>query len=128
MSKLTTLDEKLAHDLGDIYDAEHRFLEAQQELLAAATERELKKMIRTHSAQTEVHIERLEECYASLGLKPKRVKCAAAVGLVAEGQKGVKDSEESPKVRDCVIANAAAKVEHYEISSYRSLIASAEVL
>ena len=50
MPKLTNLDEKLHHDLGDIYDAEHRFLEAQAEMLAAATDRELKKMIKAHMA------------------------------------------------------------------------------
>jgi len=128
MSKLTTLEEKLHHDLGDIYDAEHRFLAAQKELLSAATDRDLKKMIKTHIAQTEVQVERLEQGYETLGLKAKRIKCAAAAGLVKEGQDGVEDSEENAKVRDCVIAGAAAKVEHYEISSYRGLIASAEVM
>ena len=126
MPKLTNLDEKLVHDLGDIYDAEHRFLEAQAGMLAAATDRELKKMIKAHIAQTEGQIERLEEAYALLGLKAKRVKCPVAVGLVKEGDEGIEDSEENPKVRDCVIACAAAKVEHYEISSYRSLVAAAQ--
>ncbi len=27
---ITTLEEKFVHGLGDIYDAEHRFLEAQE--------------------------------------------------------------------------------------------------
>src|SRR3954467_7781198 len=104
MSKLTTLDEKLAHDPGDIYDAEHRFLDAQREMLDAATDRNLKKMIKAHIAQTEGQIERLERGFEALGKKPRRVKCAAAAGLVSEGQKGIEDAEENPKVRDCVIA------------------------
>ena len=62
-----------------------------------------------------------------LGLKAKRVKCPVAVGLVKEAQEGIEDSEENPKVRDCLIACAAHKVEHYEISSYRSLIAAVEI-
>ncbi len=128
MPTLTNLDELLHHDLGDIYDAEHRFLEAQAEMLAAATDRELKKMIKAHMAQTKGHIERLEQGYELLGLKPKRVKCPVAVGLVKEGQDGLEDSEGHPKVRDCVIACAAAKVEHYEISSYRTLVAAADTM
>lgn len=128
MPKITTLDEKLAHDLGDIYDAEHRFLEAQQEMLAAATDRNLKKMIKSHIAQSEGQIERLDRGFEVLGKKAKRVKCAAAAGLVAEGQKGIEDSEENPKVRDCLIAGSILKVEHYEISSYRCLVAAVELM
>ena len=60
-------------------------------------------------------------------MKPKRIKCAAAAGLVTEAQKGIEDTEGNPKVRDCVIACAAHKVEHYEISSYRSLASATEL-
>ena len=42
-----------------------------------------------------------------------------------EGQEGLEDSQDAPTARDCVIACAAAKVEHDKISSYRSLIAAA---
>jgi ferritin-like metal-binding protein YciE len=124
MPKLTTLDELLLHDLGDIYDAEYRFLDGQKEMLAAATDRELKRDIKAHIAQTEGQIERLDRAYELIGQKAKRVKCPVAVGLVKEAQDGIADAEENPKVRDIVIACAAAKVEHYEISSYRSLIAA----
>ena len=36
---ITPLDEKFVHELADIYDAEHRFLKGQEEMLAAATRR-----------------------------------------------------------------------------------------
>lgn len=124
---ISTLQEKFVHDLGDIYDAEHRFLEAQQEMLQQARAAELKTMIRDHIGQTENQIRNLEEVYSAIGTKAKRVKCDAAAGLVTEGQKGMKEAEE-PGVRDCVIAGAAAKVEHYEIASYRGLITLCEEL
>lgn len=119
---ISTPEEKLIHDLGDIYDAEHRFLEAQQEMLGQATAKPLKTMLREHIAQTEQQIANLEQVYGLLGKKSKRVKCDAAAGLVTEGEKGMKESAEAPAVRDCVIAGAAAKVEHYEIASYRGLV------
>ena len=34
---INTLEEKFIHGLGDIYDAEHRFLEAQEKMLPSAT-------------------------------------------------------------------------------------------
>ncbi len=123
---ISTLQEKFVHDLGDIYDAEHRFLEAQQEMMQQASDSRLQTMIREHMSQTEQQIKNLEQVYGALGEKPRRVKCDAAAGLVTEGQKGMKEASSNPALRDCMIAGAAAKVEHYEIASYRGLISGAE--
>ena len=123
---ISTLQEKFVHDLGDIYDAEHRFLEAQQEMMQQASDSRLQTMIREHMSQTEQQIKNLEQVYGTLGEKPRRVKCDAAAGLVTEGQKGMKEAAGNPALRDCMIAGAAAKVEHYEIASYRGLISGAE--
>ncbi len=128
MSKLTNLDEMFFHDLGDIYDAEHRFLDAQKAMRPLAADRKLQQMIDRHIKQTEQQIVRLEKAYVTLGKPAKRVKCAAAAGLVSEGQKGMEDSEENAQIRDCMIVVSSTKVEHYEICSYRGLIAAAEVL
>jgi ferritin-like metal-binding protein YciE len=123
---MKTLNDKFVHDLGDIYDAEHRFLEAQQQMHEMANARELKTMIKEHIAQTEQQIANLEQAYEMVGMKPKRVKCDAAAGLVIEGEKGMKEAKDNPAVLDVVIASAAAKVEHYEIASYRGLIAECQ--
>lgn len=123
---IKTLDEKFVHELGDIYDAEHRFLEAQQEMLQQASDAKLKTMIKEHIGQSEQQIKNLEQVYNLLGQPPKRIKCDAAVGLVSEGQKGMKEGADNPAIRDCLIAGAAGKVEHYEIASYRGLIAGAQ--
>ncbi|NTU79075.1 MAG: ferritin-like domain-containing protein [Chloroflexales bacterium] len=125
---MTTLEEKFVHDLGDIYDAEHRFLEAQREMMQQAKATELKTMIREHIAQTEEQIRNLDQVYQTIGAKAKRVKCDAANGLVIEGQKGMKEAADQPALLDCVIANTAAKVEHYEIATYRGLITLCEGL
>lgn len=123
---IKTLDEKFIHEIGDIYDAEHRFLEAQQEMMQQASDTKLKTMIREHIGQTEQHIRNLDQVYQLLGQKPQRVKCDAATGLVSEGQKGMKEASGNPAIRDCLIGGAASKVEHYEIASYRGLITGAE--
>jgi len=123
---IKTLEEKFIHELGDIYDAEHRFLEAQQEMHKHAKDSKLQMMIQEHIAQTEHQIQNLEQVYKLLNHSPKRVKCDAAVGLVTEGQKGMQEAAGNPAICDCLIAGAAGKVEHYEIASYRGLIAGAE--
>lgn len=125
---ITTLKEKFVHDLGDIYDAEHRFLEAQQEMQVHAEAKTLKAMIDAHINQTAQHIRNLDQVYELVGEKPRRVKCDAAAGLVLEGQKGLKLVAQGSAIRDCVITGAAAKVEHYEIAAYRGLIMLSEEL
>ena len=122
---ISTPDEKFMHEVGDIYDAEHRFLEAQQLMLDQASDTTLKTMIEEHIAETQDQIQKLEQLYALMGQKPKRIKCHAAAGLVEEGRKTMEETE-SPALRDCVIAAAQAKVEHYEVASYRTLLMGAE--
>lgn len=123
---ISTLEQKFIHDLADIYDAEHRFLEAQKVMQEQASAPQLRAMISDHIAQTHEQIANIEQIYHQLGTQPVRVKCDAAVGLVTEGQKGLMESQANPSVRDCVIATAQSKVEHYEVASYRGLLTAAE--
>jgi ferritin-like metal-binding protein YciE len=123
-----SLEEKFIHEVGDIYDAEHRFLEAQQQMLQQASDKQLKSMIQEHIQQTEQQIRNLEQVYSAMGQSPKRVKCEAAAGIVSEGQKTMKEASSNPAILDCVINGAASKVEHYEISSYRGLIEGAKLM
>jgi len=123
---ITTLEQKFVHDLADIYDAEHRFLEAQQEMQQQAQAPQLRAMIEEHMLQTRQQIANIEQIYHQLGTQPQRIKCDAAAGLVIEGQRGLEESRMNPLVRDCVIGTAITKVEHYEVASYRGLVTAAE--
>lgn len=121
---IKTIEDKFVHDLADMYDAEHRFLEAQQEMLQQASAPQLQQMLQEHIRETRQQIKNLEQVYALLGARPTRIKCDAAAGLVLEGQKGLREFASNPAVRDCAIVGTAAKVEHYEIASYRGLVAA----
>jgi ferritin-like metal-binding protein YciE len=125
---INTLQEKFQHELQDIYDAEHQFLKGQEEMLANASDATLKQMITQHMEQTRQHIRNLEQVFNLLGAPAQRVMCDGAKGIVTEGQKLLKETKGSPEIADCAIAGAAAKVEHYEISSYRGLITGAEMM
>lgn len=123
---IKTLADKFLHGLGDIYDAEHLFLEAQQEMLPLAQNPQLQKLIETHITQTQAQITTLEQAFAAVGTEPKRVKCVAATGIVTENRKTLKDVASNPALVDLAIAGGSSKVEHYEVSSYRALVQMAE--
>lgn len=125
---IKTLADKFLHGLGDIYDAEHLFLEAQQEMLPAAQNPQLQKLIETHITQTEAQIKTLEQAFAAVGAEPKRVKCVAATGIVTENRKTLKEVSSNPSLVDLAIAGGSSKVEHYEVSSYRALVQIAEAV
>lgn len=123
---LNTLDDLFLHELGDIYDAEHRFLEAQQQMLKQASDSSLKESLNKHIGETEQQIANLESVFKLLDQKAKREKCDGATGLVSEGEKGLEEAKDAPEIRDCLINASAGKAEHYEIVAYHGLIAGAQ--
>ena len=125
MAGISNTQEKFLHELGDIYDAEQQFLKGQQEMLQQASDPTLKQMLERHIGESEGQVQVLEQVFEALGEKPKRETCAAAKGLVTEAQKVLKEAQ-SAELRDCLIGGSAAKVEHYEIASYRGLIIGAQ--
>src|ERR687885_328393 len=103
---LTTLDQMFVHELSDIYDAEHRFLDAQQKMMQQADDSNLKQMLNDHIDQTRQQIANLELVFKLLNEKARREKCDSATGLVSEGEKGMKEAADAPAIRDCLIAGA----------------------
>ncbi len=124
---ISSAQEKFMHELGDIYDAEHRFLKGQQKMLKMATDATLKSGIEHHIAESEQQIKNLDQVFQLLGAKPKAVPCEAAKGLVAEAESGMKEAQ-TPELVDCMIGGSAARVEHYEMAAYRGLLVDAELM
>ena len=125
---IKTLQEKFMHGLGDIYDAEHRFLDAQQTMLPNADSDLVRTSLETHIAETEQQIVNLTQVYEILGVTPQRVSCDGATGIVKEGDKLLSETKNVPALADLAIVGGCSKVEHYEIASYRGLIAGAEMM
>jgi ferritin-like metal-binding protein YciE len=124
---VTTTQDLYLDELGDIYDAEHRFLKGQQQMVQQASDPQLKSAIQLHIEQTQQQIANLDQVFQLLGQQPKGATCNAAQGLVTEAQKTMGEAG-TDAIRDCSIDGAVAKVEHYEIASYRGLIAGAQVM
>lgn len=116
MTKLA-LRELYLDELRDLYDAENRLVKALPKLAKKAESRELRAGIEEHLEQTKGHVDRLREIFDALGEKPSGKRCAAMVGLLAEGDEMMEEDFETG-VRDAALISAAQRVEHYEIAAY----------
>jgi ferritin-like metal-binding protein YciE len=126
MASIQTAEEMFVHELVDIYDAEHRFLEGQEKMVAQVSDSKLKQLIEHHSEETQQQIRNLEQVFKALGASAEREQCRGADGLVREAGTLLKESK--PPITDSLVAGAAAKVEHYEIVSYTDLVEAARAM
>jgi ferritin-like metal-binding protein YciE len=121
------MQEKFVQEIGDIYDAENQFLRSMEQWVQEASDPMLQSLIQENIGYTQQQIQNLDRVFNLLGSQPQRRKSDAAAGLVAEAQKIVREAS-TPPIRDCLISDVAAKNEHYEMASYRTLVTNAEVL
>jgi ferritin-like metal-binding protein YciE len=124
----SALNELFIDELKDIYWAEKHLVSALPKMAKAATSEELRKAIEAHLSETENHVTRLEDAFASINEKASSKKCEAMAGLIKEGTEIVADTEKGTFTRDAGIISAAQKIEHYEIASYGTLKTLATVL
>ncbi len=122
---ITNAQEKFAHALSVLYDAENRLLEALQQMLEQASDGELRTSFEVHIGETQQQIQNLEQVFNQVGQEPQRVTCEAAQGLVSDAQKSLQEAQSEP-LRDTLIADAQAKVENFEIACYEALIVGAQ--
>lgn len=117
----------LLNGLRDLYDAEQRLVDFLPEVESGAGDTTLRESIGSHLEETRSHAARLEEIFSELNTPARRRKCPAITGLITEAKELVGEHDEGP-VRDAAIICAAAKIEHYEMASYESLLQIARLL
>jgi ferritin-like metal-binding protein YciE len=120
MASQKHLQELFHETLKDIYFAEKKILTALPKMAKAAQARDLKAAFEKHEAETEGHVERLEEVFAEIDESPRGKTCDAIVGIIEEGQEVMKEYKGTPAL-DAALLAAAQAVEHYEISRYGTL-------
>jgi ferritin-like metal-binding protein YciE len=92
----------------------------------AAQSAELKKAFETHRAQSEQHVQRLQDVFALLNEQAQGESCKAIQGIIAEGQE-VMETFAGGAALDAGLIAAAQAVEHYEIARYNALRGWAEL-
>jgi ferritin-like metal-binding protein YciE len=125
--KKSQLMQLFENELKDIYWAEKELVKAIPKMIDKATSPELIDALHFHLNETEEHVERLEEIFEAIDVKPVAEKCEATAGLLKEAAEIMDECEEGA-MRDAGIISAAQKVEHYEIATYGTLRQFAETL
>ena len=124
---IKSMDDLFLHVLQDIYYAEQQIRKALPDMVEKATNRELTSALKSHLAETEKQISRLEQVFELLGQKAKGASCPAIDGIIKEAKEIAGDVGDK-KVLDAALIAAAQAVEHYEITRYGTLIAWAQEL
>ncbi|OUL16239.1 hypothetical protein B0X78_04765 [bacterium AM6] len=124
---IKTAEDLFIHELSDIYSAEKQLTKALPRLARAAENPALAAAFETHLEETQGQVERIDQVVEVLGIRLKRIKCAAMEGLVEEGKEVIESIEKGP-VRDAALIGGAQKVEHYEIASYGTIAVLAKQL
>jgi ferritin-like metal-binding protein YciE len=124
---METLEDLFEDGLRDIYYAEKAILKALPKMAKKVGHEELKAAFNEHVQMTNTQVQRLEQVFQMIGVKPRAKKCPAMDGLVAEAEELMKEAEDED-VRDAGLLGAVQSVEHYEISRYGTLKAWAQRL
>ena len=115
------LQELLVDQLRDLLSAETQLVKAIPKMIEAAQAPGLRLCFEQHFAETEEQVQRVKEALKELDGSAKAKPCKGMAGLLAEGEEVIDEGEKKePEAADLALIAAAQKVEHYEISAYRT--------
>jgi Mn-containing catalase len=115
------LQELLVEQLQDLLSAEGQLVKAIPTMIEAAHARGLRQCLEEHLEETREQLTRVQECLAALGSDAKAKPCKGMAGLLKEGEEVIREGQEKePEGADLALIAAAQKVEHYEISGYKT--------
>lgn len=126
-SDIQSVDDLFLHGMHDIYYAEQRIEQALPNMVAKASDPELKKGFNMHLRQTKGQIKRLDRAFKALKQTPKATQCPAIDGILAEANEIAGEVDDKMVLNAALIA-AAQAVEHYEMTRYGTLVAWAKLL
>jgi ferritin-like metal-binding protein YciE len=123
-----TPQEFFLHELADLYDAEQINLEVLPMLADDVDDDRVRSAFREHESETRQQIQNLERCFEILSAEPQRGACHAMQGLRKERDDFIEMNNPPQSVLTLFDLLAGAKMEHYEIASYRGLTTMAQQL
>lgn len=125
--KLETPEETYLYELGSAL----KLAEESEELLTFLAKHSdmagVQELFAGHADETHEHRDHLIRAFELSERKPENEQCPAIDGIRKEGEKLI-DHLDDPTLRDLGVLITASKLEHYEISVYRSLIALCQML
>ncbi len=124
---IQNVQEKFIFTLGEAFAAENQLLRGYEQMLGQATDDRLRGGIQAHAEQTREQIGNLQQIFDAVGQQPQEQPNETASGMVADGQRCVAEAG-NPEIRDCLIAEAGMKIEHFEMACYLGLVTGARLL
>ena len=109
---IKTMDELFLHVLQDIYYAENQIVKALPDMIEKATNRELTAGFKSHLAETENQISRLEQAFELLGEKPKSPNARQSTGSSMEPRR----SREKSTTRRCSMPRSWLRAKPWSIT------------
>lgn len=126
-SDIHNMNDLFVHGMQDIYYAERQIEKALPDMIAKASDGELKKGFQMHLKQTKSQIKRLDQAFKKMKMQPEGHKCPAIDGIIDEANE-IAGEVDDKMVLNAALIGAAQAVEHYEITRYGSLATYAELL
>jgi ferritin-like metal-binding protein YciE len=120
------LSELFEHGLKDILWAENALTKAIPKMIRKAQDGNLKTALEAHLSVTMHQAEKVKSIFESIGKPARGKKCTGIEGIIREGEELMEEFNNN--LIDGAIIAAASKVEHYEMSSYMTLITLAAEL
>jgi ferritin-like metal-binding protein YciE len=120
------LQELLVDELKDLYSAENQIIRALPKMIKAAGAPELKRGFEKHLEETRRQVDRLDQIAGILDIRLTGKKCKGMEGVIEEGKEALDEFEDN--ALDAALIGAAQKVEHYEIATYGTARAHAQLL
>ena len=124
---MNALKDLFLNELSDMYEAEHRIMEALPGFIKAATSPPLQNALKDDLGETLDREDKIVRVFAAFDEKARARRCPAILGILEEGEEIISETRDSPAV-NAAIVSAVRKVEHYERASYGSLRAWAGLL
>jgi ferritin-like metal-binding protein YciE len=118
--KITSFDELFQSGLAYIYDAEQQLVQALPKVAEACSSSQLRQAFEQHLQETRGHVQRVEQVFSKLGLRPERKTNTILQAMTQEAEKKIQMTDASP-LRDAALIVCGNHVEHFEIGSYGSL-------
>ncbi|MGI4755334.1 MAG: ferritin-like domain-containing protein [Janthinobacterium lividum] len=110
-----------------LHSTETQIVKGLESMIEHAQDSQLKQAFQTHQQESETQAQRLAQILTELEGDDDDKKDPIITALIGSGVNIVRESSEGP-VRDAGLIATAQKIEHYEIASYGSAIAWANVL
>lgn len=115
-----TLNDLFVETLKDLYYVEKKLVKTLPKMAEKASSEDLKQAIEDHLAETETHVQRIEQVFELLDQRAVAKTCEALEGLLKEAEETSAEIDDEQTL-DAAIISSAQTVEHYEIARYGTL-------